>query len=110
MIGRVNTNIKKGDTVMVVSGKEKGKSGKVLTVQPEKQNVIVEKINFLKRHSRPTQKAPQGGIIEKEGPLHISKVNILCTKCNAPVRVRNKRLEDGKKVRSCAKCGEILDR
>lgn len=66
-------------------------------MQPDKETVVVEKINFIKRHSRPTQKAPKGGIIEKEGRLHVSKVTIVCSKCNRPVRIRNNRLEDGKK-------------
>ncbi len=109
MVGRTKMHVKKGDTVQVLSGKERGKTGKVLTVTPEKQTVIVEKINFIKRHSRPTQKAPQGGIIEKEGPMHAAKVAVVCSKCNEPVRIRKKQLDDGKKVRTCAKCGEILD-
>lgn len=94
---------------MVTAGKERGKSGKVLMVIPEKQKVVVEKINFIKRHSRPTKKAPQGGIIEKEGPLQISNVSVLCPKCNVPVRIKKKVLDDGKKVRICVKCSEILD-
>jgi large subunit ribosomal protein L24 len=109
MISLSKTHIKKGDTVMVTAGKEKGKSGKVLKVIPEKQKVVVEKINFIKRHSRPTKKAPQGGIIEKEGPLQVSNVNVLCPKCNVPVRIKKKVLDDGKKVRVCVKCSEILE-
>ena len=109
MTGKQKMHVKKGDTVMVLSGKEKGKSGKILKVNPEKQTVVVERVNFIKRHSRATQKAPQGGIIEKEGPLHVSNVNIICAKCNVPVRISRKILDDGKKVRSCVKCGEILD-
>ena len=106
---RPSMYVKKGDTVIVLAGKEKGKSGKVLKVNPEKQTVVVEKINFIKRHTRPTRKAPQGGIIEKEGPLHAAKVNILCTKCNVAVRIKKRVLDDGRKVRACVKCGEILD-
>ncbi|MEI6125393.1 MAG: 50S ribosomal protein L24 [Pseudomonadota bacterium] len=102
-------HVKKGDTVTVTSGREKGKSGKILRVNGEKQTVIIEKVNLIKRHSRPTKKAPQGGIIEKEGPLRVSNVNILCPKCNVPVRTRKKILDDGKKVRVCAKCSEIVD-
>jgi len=94
---------------MVIAGKEKGKSGKVLTVNRHKGVVIVEKVNFIKRHSRATQKAPQGGIIEREGPIRISNVNILCSKCNSAVRIKTTVLDDGKKVRACVKCGEILD-
>ncbi|MCP4715575.1 MAG: 50S ribosomal protein L24 [Deltaproteobacteria bacterium] len=102
-------NLKKGDNVMVIAGREKGKTGKVLSVHAEKQTVVVEKVNFIKRHSKPTQKAPQGGIIEREGPMHFSNVNMLCDKCNAPVRIKKKNLDDGKKVRTCSKCGEIFD-
>jgi len=110
MVNRAKINVKKGDMVMVLAGKEKGKSGKVLMVNPEKGTVIVEKVNFIKRHSKPTTKAPQGGIIEKEGHIHASIVNIICSKCNAPVRIKKRLLDDGKKVRACVKCGEILDR
>jgi len=102
--------VRKGDTVMVIAGKERGKSGKVLSVKREKQKVVVEKINFIKRHSRPTSQVPQGGIIEKEGPIHVSNVKVICSKCNVPVRVKKKFLDDGKKVRMCNKCGELLDR
>lgn len=101
--------IKKGDTVMVLAGKEKGKTGKVLKVNPKKQTVVVEKVNFIKRHTRPTKKAPQGGIIEKEGPIHVSNVNLVCPKCTTHVRIRKRILDDGRKVRACVKCGEILD-
>ncbi len=109
MVGKSNMNIKKGDTVMVIAGKDKGKTGKVLRSIPEKRKVIVEKVNFIKRHTRPSQKAPQGGIIEREAPVQVSNVNLLCSKCNAAVRTRKKILEDGSKVRTCVKCGEILD-
>ena len=102
-------HVKKDDQVMVMAGKEKGKSGKILGINLVKNTVIVEKINFIKRHSKPTNKAPQGGIIEKEGPVKASNVNIICSKCDAKVRIRKKILDDGKKVRACAKCGEILD-
>ena len=109
MVDRAKLHVKKGDMVMVLAGKDKGKSGKVLLVNPEKGTVVVEKVNFIKRHSRPTTKAPQGGIIEKEGNIKASVVNIICSKCNVPVRIKKKLLEDGKKVRACVKCGEILD-
>lgn len=110
MAERIKLHIRKGDTVKVIAGREKGKTGKVLKVNPDKQKVIVEKINFVKRHSRPTAKAPQGGIIEREGLIHASKLNIVCAKCNDAVRIRKKTFEDGKRARTCAKCGEILDR
>jgi len=110
MARQVKMHVKKGDTVMVSSGKEKGKSGKILSVNLDKKTVIVEKINFVKRHSKPSAKAPQGGIIEKEGRIHISNVNIICSKCDLPVRTKKKLLDDGKRVRACVKCGEIVDR
>lgn len=102
-------HIKKGDMVIVTAGREKGKSGKVLTVNSEKNTVTIEKLNFVKRHTRPSQQAPQGGIIEREGALHASNVNLLCAKCNRPVRTRRKVLDDKKKVRTCHACGEVFD-
>ena len=104
------TYIKKGDTVSVLTGRENGKTGKVLMINAKKGTLIIEKLNFVKRHSRPSKTAPQGGIIEKESSIKISNVNILCEKCNKPVRIKMNFLDDGKKVRACVKCGEILDR
>jgi len=109
MVERSKLHVKKGDTVVVLAGKEKGRSGKVLSVITKKEKVFVEKINMIKRHSRPSKSAPQGGIIEKEAALHASNVNILCPKCNKAVRIKKRLLEDGKKVRACVKCSEILD-
>ena len=100
--------LKKGDTVKVIAGKEKGKTGKVLKVVIDKSQVVVEKLNFVKRHQKPDAKG-KGGIVEKEGPIHISNVVFLCSKCEAGVRMGQKVLEDGKKVRVCSKCQEILD-
>lgn len=101
--------VKKGDTVIVLSGKDKGKTGRVLSVIPKEERVIVEKINMIKKHMKPNKQHPQGGIIEKEGPIHISKVMLICPKCNKPTRIGNKILEDGKKVRVCKKCKEVMD-
>jgi large subunit ribosomal protein L24 len=109
MVERAKLHVKKGDTVVVLTGKEKGRSGKILSVNTKKERVLVEKINMIKRHSRPTKSAPQGGIIEKEASLHVSNVNILCPKCNKAARIKQKVLDDGKKVRACVKCSEILD-
>ncbi len=106
----VKFKIKKGDQVMVIKGKERGKTGKVLRVIPDKAKVIVEKLNMVKKHQRPTPRFKEGGIIEKEAPISIANVMILCEKCKGPVRVGRKILEDGSKVRYCKKCGEILDR
>jgi len=105
---RKKFHVKKNDLVMVVAGKDKGKSGKILSVLSKKNRVIVEKVNFIKRHTRPSAKQRQGGIIEREGPINISNVMLICTKCNKPSRVGKKSFEDDKKVRICKKCGEIL--
>lgn len=102
-------HIKKDDRVMVIAGKEKGKIGKVLRVSPKKDRVVVERVNMVKRHTRPSQQAPQGGIIEKEAAIHVSNLMLVCGKCAEPVRTGTKVLEDGKRVRFCKKCGEIVD-
>ncbi|MCE5299722.1 MAG: 50S ribosomal protein L24 [Spirochaetia bacterium] len=101
--------IKKDDIVTVITGKDKGKSGKVLKVFPDRDKVIVEKINFVKRHTKPSQKVAQGGIIEKEAQLSLSKVMLICGKCGKPTRVKIVTLADGKKTRACKKCNEMLD-
>ena len=102
-------NIKKEDKVKVIAGKDKGKIGKVLKVNRKKNRLLVEKINIVKRHSRPSQKNRQGGIIEKEMPIQWSNVMVMCNKCVTPARIKMQRLEDGNKVRVCGKCGETLD-
>jgi large subunit ribosomal protein L24 len=102
--------IKKNDLVMVTTGKEKGKSGRILKVFSQKNKVLVEKINFIKRHTRPRGQQRQGGILEKEAPLHASNIMLLCEKCNKPVRIGHRLVEGEKKVRVCKKCGEILDK
>ena len=107
---RAKIHIKKNDNVTVIKGKEKGKSGKVLRVMPEKDSAIVEKVNFIKRHAKPTQQMRQGGIIEKEAPLPLSNLMVICPKCNKSSRTGKNKLEDGKSVRICKKCGEILDK
>jgi large subunit ribosomal protein L24 len=100
--------LKKGDMVKVVAGKEKGKTGKIIKIIRDKDRIIVEKLNFVKRHQRPDAKG-KGGIVEKEGSLHITNVSYLCSKCDAGVRLGHKVLDDGQKVRICKKCKEILD-
>lgn len=102
------SKLKKGDTVKVLAGKDKGKTGKVLTVIPEKNRIVVEKVNVIKKHQRPDQKS-KGGIVEKEGSIHMSNVGLFCNKCNKAVRMQNKKLEDGKKVRICSKCKEVIN-
>lgn len=105
--------IRKGDTVKVLAGKNRGKVGKVLKVDPDKRRVIVEGVNLIKRHSRPTQANPKGGIVEKEGPLHVSNVQLIDVKNNIPTRVgfhlvRNEEGQITDKVRISKKSGEVL--
>jgi large subunit ribosomal protein L24 len=103
--------IKKNDTVVLIVGKDKGKTGKVLKVNPEKNRVVVEKLNFVKEFIRRDQsKNIQGGIMEKEGPIHVSNVQIYCSECAQGVRVRTKKLEDGTKVRVCSKCDITIEK
>jgi large subunit ribosomal protein L24 len=103
-------HIKKNDLIMVTQGREKGKSGRVLKVLPEKEKALIEKINLIKRHTRPHGQQRRGGILEKESPLSLSNVMLLCEKCNKPVRIRHRTVEGGKKVRVCYKCGESFDK
>lgn len=107
-MSRPKIHVRKGDTVLVIRGKDAGKKGKILEVQPKRSRVIVEGVNIVKRHTRPSQRMPQGGIVEKEAPIHSSNVMPFCNKCNRPTRVGKRFLEDGKKVRVCKKCGEVL--
>jgi large subunit ribosomal protein L24 len=102
-------SIKKNDTVIVITGKEKGKRGRVLSVYPSKESLLIEKINIIKKHMKPTRKYTQGGIIEKEASLHISNVMLICPKCNKPTRIGNSILQDGRKLRMCKKCREVID-
>jgi len=102
--------IKKDDKVKVVTGKDKGKIGKVLKVMKKKNRILIENINMVKRHSRPTAKNKQGGIVEGEAAIHWSNVMVMCNKCITPVRMRTQRLEDGKKIRVCRKCNEAIDK
>ncbi len=98
-------HVRRGDTVAVISGKEKGKRGKVLKILDKKDRVVIEKIMMMKRHTKPSQKNPQGGILEKEGSVHLSNVALWCEKCAAPRRAGIKFNEAGGKVRVCKKCG-----
>jgi large subunit ribosomal protein L24 len=101
--------IKKEDKVKVTTGKDKGKIGKVLKVLRKKDRILVEKVNIIKRHTRPSAKNRQGGILEGEAPIPWANVMLMCNKCMAATRVRNKTLEDGKRIRTCAKCGEAME-
>ncbi len=98
-------SIKKNDTVLVLSGKDKGKQGKVLEVMPRDGKVIVEKVNVVSRHQKPRRQGEEGGIIQKEAPIYACKVQRVCPKCSKATRPAHKMLADGKKVRICKKCG-----
>ena len=98
-------NIKKNDKVVVLSGKDKGKQGKVLAAMPADRKVIVEGINVVSRHTRPRKQGEEGGILKKEAPVYACKVQKVCPKCNKPTRPAHKMLADGKKVCVCKKCG-----
>jgi large subunit ribosomal protein L24 len=106
--GAVKYPIRKNDMVMVIAGRERGKTGKVLKVIPDRARVIVERMNVVKRHSKPRGAASPGGIVEKEAPIAISNVMVFCEKCNAPVRVGTKVAADGTRSRVCRRCGEAL--
>ena len=100
-------NVKKNDTVVVLSGKDKGKKGKVLSVDPKAGKVIVEKVNMVSRHTKPRKQGEQGGIIRREIPMYASKVMRVCPKCGKATREAFK-VENGAKVRVCKKCGETI--
>lgn len=102
--------IKKDDKVKVIAGKDRGKIGKVLKVIRKKNRVLVENVNMVKRHAKPSAQNRQGGIIEGEAPIHWSNLMLMCSKCMAPTRIKIQRLDDGKKVRACGKCDEIIDK
>ena len=102
-------HVKRGDVVQVISGKETGKRGKILMVDTAKGRVVVEGANMVKKHLKPTQANPQGGIIEKEGSIASSNVLLFCNKCRMPVRHGKQIRSDGSRVRVCKKCGEVLD-
>lgn len=99
--------IQKKDKVLVLAGKNRGKQGEVIQVLPKEGRVIVSKVNFVKRHAKPTQTTP-GGIREQEAAIHISNVMLVCPKCSRAMRPKNDRLTDGTKVRTCRKCGEMI--
>jgi large subunit ribosomal protein L24 len=98
-------HVRRGDTVVVIAGKEKGKKGRVLHMLSKKDRVVIERLHMVKRHTRPSQKNPQGGILEKEGSVHLSNVALWCEKCGAARRARAKVNDEGGKLRICAKCG-----
>jgi large subunit ribosomal protein L24 len=101
--------IRKNDTVLVIAGKDRGKKGKVRFAYPKKDQILVEGVNFIKKHSKARQQVRQAGIIEREAPIHVSNVMLLCNKCNHPARIGFRFLDDGTKVRVCNVCGEVID-
>ena len=105
-----SVHVRRGDTVAVIAGKERGKRGKVLRILTAGGRVLVEHLNMIKKHQRPTQKLRQGGIIEREGPLALSNVLLVCGRCDKPVRTGVKVLADGRKLRVCKRCGESVDK
>mmetsp|Transcript_22319 Transcript_22319/g.10712 ORF Transcript_22319/g.10712 Transcript_22319/m.10712 type:complete len:118 (+) Transcript_22319:5553-5906(+) len=102
-------HIRKDDKVKIMTGKDKGKVGKILKINLKTGRVIVEKINMVKRHIKPNPQNTHGGIVDKEAPLDLSNVMLMCGNCMNPSRIRIKTLDDGKKVRECKKCNEIID-
>ena len=101
--------IRKNDNVLVVTGKDKGKKGRVRFAYPKKNRVLVEGVNFIKMHSRARAQMRQAGIIEREAPIDVSNVMLVCSRCNRPVRVGFRKLDDGRKVRICRACNEVVD-
>ena len=102
-------HVKKDDTVMVITGKDKGKKGRVIVAYPRENRVLVEGINMVKKHTKPSPKNPQGGIVEQEAPIHVANVMLIDPKTGLPTRVGYKVLENGKKVRVAKRSGEIID-
>jgi large subunit ribosomal protein L24 len=101
--------LRKDDSVIVIAGKERGKTGKVLRVLSESNRVIIERMNLVKRHTKPRGVQQQGGIVEKEASVHASNVQPLCARCNKPARVGRRRLDDGRSVRVCRRCSDLLE-
>ena len=102
-------NIRKGDTVQIISGNDKGRRSTVLSVLKDRERVIVEGVNMRKHHTRPSARDPQGGIIEREAPIHVSNLMIVCPKTDKPTRIRHTKLDEGKYVRVSARSGEMID-
>lgn len=107
---RVAPRVTRDDTVLVISGNERGRTGRVLAVFPGREKALVEGINLIKRHSRPTPTNPQGGIVEREAPIHLSNLLLVCDKCGRGTRIGHRFHEDGSKARYCKHCGEEIPR
>jgi large subunit ribosomal protein L24 len=106
----MKANFKKDDVVLVIAGSERGKTGKVVRVLGDRGKVLVERINLVKRHQKQTSPQNPGGIIEKEAPLNLSNVMLVCPSCNKPTRVGRRHLDKDRRVRSCRRCGESIDK
>src|SRR5688500_5600369 len=110
-MSRLQTPIRRNDNVQVITGKHRGEKGSVLRIMADKIRLVVERIKFVKRHTRPNPgRGVKGGILEKEAPLHASNVQLVCPECSAPTRIGHKALEDGRKVRICRKCEGVVDK
>ena len=110
-MSRLQTPIRKNDNVVVITGRDRGKRGRVLQLVPAKNRLIVEGVNIVKRHTRPNPRQNvKGGIVEREAPLHASNVQLVCPECGAPTRIGKRLLGDGRKVRICRKCDGVVDR
>jgi large subunit ribosomal protein L24 len=110
-MSRLQTPIRKNDTVLVTTGKDRGKKGRVIRVVPEKNRLIVEGVNLIKRHTRPNPaKNVKGGVVQREAALHASNVQLVCPECGAQTRIGRKVLDDGRKVRICRKCEGVVDK
>jgi large subunit ribosomal protein L24 len=101
--------IKKNDTVLVITGKDRGKKGKVRFAYPDEKRVMVEGVNMIKKHTKAKQQVKQAGIIEREAPISVASVMLVCSKCNKPTRVGYRILQDGRKARVCTACGEVVE-
>jgi large subunit ribosomal protein L24 len=106
----VKLHVRKGDTVVILSGKDKGKQGKINEALPKKGKIVVQGVNVVKRHTKATQQNPQGGIIPKEAAINSAKVMLVCPACDKPTRIKKSALASGKLARACKKCGEIIDK
>ena len=110
-MSRLATPIRKNDNVLVVTGKDRGKRGRVLKIHPDKNRLVVEGVNMIKRHTKPNpQRQIKGGLVEREAPLSASNVQIVCSECGKATRVGRRRLDDGTAVRFCRKCQGVLDK
>ena len=110
-MSRLATPIRRNDNVLVITGKDRGKRGRVLKVLPEKNRLVVEGVNIIKRHTKPNPgRQIKGGVVEREAALHASNVQIVCPECGAPTRIGSRRLDDGTRVRFCRKCKGVVDK